>query len=104
MGAAGSHFAASGHENLLARFGASESIAVGDTFWRDLLTFPQQLTRFDPALLQQELAPTCHSLGALSSSYAACDCTGLLCALRDQAEVACCAFTREIPAPCLRCS
>lgn len=63
MGAAGSHFAGSNHEQLLERFGGSESIAISDTFWRDLLTFPQQLTRFNPALLQQELAPTCHSLG-----------------------------------------
>ncbi len=73
MGAAGSHLAAGGHEELLARFAGAESIAIGDTFWRDLLTFPQQLTRFDPELLQQELAPTLETLSEPYQRRALCN-------------------------------
>jgi hypothetical protein len=63
MGVGSSRFGSEGHSRLLDRFAGTVSIAIDDLFWEDLLTFPTQLTTFDPALVQEELSPTCHSLG-----------------------------------------
>ena len=63
MGVGSSQYASGAHQELLDRLSSSESVAVADPFWKDLLTFPAPLTKFDPVLLQQSLSDTCSRLG-----------------------------------------
>ncbi len=65
MGNSASHFAAGEHQQLLNRFSGSESVAIGDPFWRGLLTFAAPLTKLDPVLLQQSLADSLDQLGGV---------------------------------------
>ena len=52
------------HQALLDRLAGPESVAVGDPFWKQLLTFNAPLTKFEPVALQQSLQPFLQRLGA----------------------------------------
>lgn len=52
------------HQALLDRLAGPESIAVGDPFWKQLLTFNAPLTKFEPHALQQSLQSFIQRLGA----------------------------------------
>ena len=52
------------HQALLDRLAGPDSIAVGDPFWKQLLTFNAPLTKFEPHALQRSLQPFLERLGA----------------------------------------